>query len=378
MTDIPFNRPHLTGRELQYLQQAAPHLSGDGPFSDRCAQWLEQRTGCARALLTTSGTAALELAMLLAEIGPGDEVVMPSFTFVTTANAVVLRGATPVFVDVQPDTLNLDPALLEPAITERTRAVVPVHYAGVACDMAAIDPIVTRHRLAVIEDAAQGLLSSYRGAALGAIGALGCLSFHETKNVHCGEGGALLVNDPALVERAEVVHAKGTDRKRFMRGQTDKYTWRDVGSSYTASDVAAAFLWAQLEEADRITARRIALWRAYHERFEALEQRGLVRRPVVPADCEFNGHLYYLLLPDRATRDDLIAGLRERGIQAVFHYVPLHDSPGGERFGRVVGPMEVTDAAGERLVRLPLWIDMQDSDVERVHGAVSEILLSRR
>jgi dTDP-4-amino-4,6-dideoxygalactose transaminase len=376
MTRMPFNRPYATGREFEHIREAIEnlHLSGDGPFSHRCAHWLEERTGCELALLTTSCTAALELAVLLAGIGPGDEVVMPSYTFVSTANAVALRGATPVFVDIRPDTLNLDETAVEAAITERTRAIMPVHYAGVACAMDELCALAERHGLTVIEDAAQGAMASYRGAALGSIGALGCLSFHETKNLMSGEGGALLVNDPALVERAEILHAKGTDRRRFLRGQVDRYTWRDLGSSFTASDLTAAFLWAQLQEAEELTRRRMALWRRYEGRFADLEAAGLVRRPVVPSGCDFNGHLFYLLAGDRGGRDRLIAALAEQGVQSVFHYVPLHSSPAGLRYGRVAGSMAVTDDISGRLLRLPLWVGMTSEDVDRVVDAVAGAL----
>ena len=365
---VPFNRPYTTGREFEYIQEAIDngHLSGRGPFDQRCTDWLERRTGTHQAFLTFSCTSALEMATILAGVREGDEVVMPSFTFVSTANAIALRGAVPVFVDVREDTLNLDEALVEAALTERTRAILPVHYAGVSCDMDAICQLAHDRDLAVIEDAAQGLMSSYDGRPLGAIGELGCLSFHETKNVHCGEGGALLVNDPALVERAEVVQEKGTNRRQFFRGQVDKYTWVDIGSSFLTSEVNAAFLWAQLEAAEDITERRLAIWERYHERFAELERRGVVRRPVVPGHCTHNAHMYYLLLPDEADRDHLIRRLGEQGIQAVFHYVPLHSSPAGRRLGRSDRPLPVTDSVSSRLVRLPLWPALPDDEVERI------------
>jgi dTDP-4-amino-4,6-dideoxygalactose transaminase len=367
---IPFNKPYMTGRELGYIAQAHAnaHLSGDGPFTRRCHAWLEQTTGTLKALLTHSCTAALEMSALLADVAPGDEVVMPSFTFVSTANAFVLRGAVPVFVDVRPDTLNIDEGRIEAAITPRTRAICVVHYAGVACEMDAITTIAERRGLMVIEDAAQCILSTYRGKSLGTFGALGALSFHETKNIISGEGGALLVNDPRLVERAEIIREKGTNRSQFFRGQVDKYTWVDVGSSYLPSEILAAFLAAQMEEAEAITERRLRIWNAYHDAFAALETRGLVRRPVVPAHCRHNAHLYYLLLRDLDTRTRFISTLKAAGVHTVFHYVPLHSAPAGQRYGRAAGALPVTDDASDRLVRLPLWLP--DMDQQRVIDAV--------
>ena len=376
MERILFNRPHTTGAELDYIQQAIDngHLSGRGPFASRCTEWLEARTGTPRALLTASCTSALEMAALLAGVREGDEVIMPSFTFVSTANAIALRGATPVFVDIRADTLNIDEALVADAIGPRTRALVAVHYAGVGCELDALGAIASDHGLALIEDAAQGAMANYRGRALGSVGQLGCLSFHETKNVHCGEGGALLVNDPALVHRAEVVQEKGTNRTEFVRGQVDKYTWVDLGSSFLTSEVNAAFLWAQLERAQEITERRLAIWQRYHDHFMELEERGLVRRPVVPKHCEQNAHMYYLLADDRTARDALIDGLSRRGVQSVFHYVPLHSAPAGKNLGRAAGPLPVTDSTGDCLVRLPLWPDMSEEQVEWVARSVSEVL----
>jgi dTDP-4-amino-4,6-dideoxygalactose transaminase len=364
---VPFNRPHMTGRELSYIAQAHQNhrLAGDGPFTAACSHWLEQRTGARKALLTHSCTAALDMAAILAGIGPGDEVIMPSYTFVSTANAFVLRGGVPVFVDIRPDTLNIDETLIEAAITPRTKAVVPVHYAGVGCEMEPIVDIARRHHLLVIEDAAQGLMTEHRERSLGAIGHLGTVSFHETKNVISGEGGALLINDARFIERAEIVREKGTDRSRFFRGEVDKYTWVDIGSSYLPGEIIAAFLWAQLEEAESITARRIELWNRYHERLEACERAGRIRRPVVPAGCRHNAHLYYILLPSLEHRSRLIERLRLRGIGAVFHYVPLHSSPAGRRYGRAAGPMDNTDRLSSRLLRLPLWLGM-DADVADV------------
>ncbi|WP_166209766.1 dTDP-4-amino-4,6-dideoxygalactose transaminase [Cognatiluteimonas telluris] len=358
---IPFNKPYMTGRELWLISQAhaAGHLSGDGRFTRQCHEWLQAKTGCRKALLTHSCTAALEMAALLLDLQPGDEVIMPSFTFVSTANGFVLRGAVPVFVDVRADTLNIDESLIEAAITPRTKAICMVHYAGVACEMEAIMDIARRHGLAIVEDAAQGIFSTYRGKPLGSFGALGALSFHETKNVISGEGGALLVNDPALSERAEIIREKGTNRSQFFRGQVDKYTWVDIGSSYLPGEIIAAFLAAQLEDADAITARRMALWERYHAWAEPLERQGLLRRPVIPADCEHNAHMYYLLLPSLQARTHFIETLRDSGIGAVFHYIPLHSSPAGIRLGRAHGSMSVTDDISDRLVRMPLWVGLE-------------------
>ena len=369
---IVFNRPHVIGTEFAYIEQAISdgRLAGNGGFGRRCGDWLQQRLGCRRALITPSCTAALELCALLADIGPGDEVIMPSYTFVSTANAFALRGATPVFVDIRPDTINLDERLIEDAITDRTRAIVVVHYAGVSCAMGEIMEIAQRRGLIVIEDAAHAPLATFQGHMLGSIGHLGALSFHETKNVHCGEGGALLVNDERFVERAEILQEKGTDRARFFRGEVDKYTWVDIGSSVLLSDISSAFLWAQLERADEITAARMRIWETYHRAFAGLEARGILRRPIVPAHCTHNAHMYYLLLGGGVPRDDFIRSLASDGVHAVFHYVPLHSSPAGERWGRAVGSLPVTELAGDALVRLPLWIDLTDAEIERVISAV--------
>jgi dTDP-4-amino-4,6-dideoxygalactose transaminase len=372
---IPFNRPHMTGRELSYIEQAHQNhkLAGDGPFTAACSRWLEQRTGTRRALLTHSCTAALEMAAILADIHPGDEVIMPSFTFVSTANAFVLRGGVPVFVDIRPDTLNMDESLIEAAITPRTRAVVPVHYAGVGCNMEAVVDIARRRDLLVIEDAAQGVMSEHRGRSLGTIGHLGTVSFHETKNVISGEGGALLVNDERFVERAEIIREKGTDRSRFFRGETDKYTWVDIGSSYLPGEIIAAFLWAQLEEAESITSRRIELWNRYHARLEASERAGRIRRPIVPEDCRHNAHMYYILTPSAEHRARLIARLKARGVSAVFHYVPLHSSPAGKRFGRAAGSMASTDQLSSRLLRLPLWLGLGDDVADTIAAEIQAL-----
>jgi len=372
---IPFNRPYMTGKELWYIAQAHAkgHLAGDGSFTRRCNAWLEARTGAHKALLTHSCTGALEMAAILAGLGPGDEVIMPSYTFVSTANAFALRGAVPVFVDIRPDTLNIDETKIEGAITERTRAIVPVHYAGVGCEMDTIMAIARRHGLLVIEDAAQGIMSTYKGRPLGSIGDLGCLSFHETKNIISGEGGALLVNDPALAERAEIVREKGTNRSQFYRGQVDKYTWVDLGSSYLPSELVAAFLWAQMEEADAITQRRLALWSVYHQWLEKLERTERLRRPIVPKECIHNAHMYYVLLPDLGQRARLIGELREAEIHAVFHYVPLHSAPAGLARGRAGGDLPVTTDLADRLLRLPLWLGLEEHQ-PRVIERIAEVL----
>jgi dTDP-4-amino-4,6-dideoxygalactose transaminase len=372
---VRFNLPYVTGREVAYVQEAiaAGRLAGDGPFTKRCATWLEAHTGCARALLTHSGTGALEMAAILADLKPGDEVIMPSFTFVSTANAVVLRGAVPVFVDVRPDTLNLDETLIEAAVTPRTRAVLPVHYAGVGCEMDAILEVAERHGLVVIEDAAQGVMARYKGRPLGSIGHLGAFSFHETKNLMAGEGGALLVNDPDRAGRAEIIWEKGTNRRQFFRGEVDKYTWVDVGSSFLPGELTAAFLLAQLEDAADITARRMAVWEAYHQALEPLEAAGRLRRPVVPPHCEHNAHMYYLLMPDAASRVRALEKLNGAGYRAVFHYVPLHAAPAGRRFGRVAGPLTHTEAAGECLLRLPLWVGLPPKAVEAVRSLLEAL-----
>jgi dTDP-4-amino-4,6-dideoxygalactose transaminase len=365
---IPFNWPHMTGKELYYIAEAHFNgsLAGDGPFTKHCHNWLEARTGCNKSLLTHSCTAALEMTALLLDIELGDEIIMPSYTFVSTANAFVLRGGVPVFVDIREDTLNLDETLIEAAITPRTRAIVPVHYAGVACEMDTIMAIARRHGLKVVEDAAQGVMASYKGRALGSIGDLGAYSFHETKNVISGEGGALLVNDPDLALRAEIIREKGTDRSRFFRGQVDKYTWQEVGSSFLPGELIAAFLWAQLEEADRITQTRLASWDRYHELLEPLATRGILRRPIIPEDCQHNAHMYYILLAPGIERESVLDKFKAQEINSVFHYVPLHSSPAGQRYGRTHGDLNVTNAQSERLIRLPLWVGITEEQQSRV------------
>lgn len=372
---IQFNRPYMTGKELYYIAEAkfGNMLAGDGPFTKRCHNWLEQNSGCSKALLTHSCTAALEMAALLLDIQPGDEIIMPSYTFVSTANAFVLRGGVPVFVDIREDTLNLDERLIEDAITPRTRAIVPVHYAGIACEMDTIMSIAKKHGLKVVEDAAQGVMASYKGRALGSIGDIGAYSFHETKNVISGEGGALLVNDPKIVLRAEVIREKGTDRSRFFRGEVDKYTWQEVGSSFLPGELIAAFLWAQLEEADRITEDRLDSWRRYHELLEPLETKGFLRRPIVPEGCQHNAHMYYVLLASEIDRQEVLAEFKRNEIFSVFHYVPLHSSPAGIRYGRAHGELEVTVRQSERLIRLPLWVGLSAEQQSRVVDVLDNI-----
>lgn len=373
MIKVPFNKPYMTGKELWKISQAhhIGRLAGDGDFTRECHAWLERQTGARKALLTHSCTAALEMAAILADIRPGDEVIMPSFTFVSTANAFVLRGAVPVFVDIRPDTLNIDEQLIEAAITPRTKAIVPVHYAGVGCCMETISALAQKHRLLVIEDAAQGLMASYRGRPLGTWGDLGTISFHETKNLISGEGGALLVNAEALGERAEIVREKGTNRSQFFRGQVDKYTWVDIGSSYLPGELIAAFLAAQMEEAERITAERRAIWEVYHRGFADLEAQGAIRRPIVPGECEHNAHMYYLLVENLELRQGLIRHLKQRGIDAVFHYIPLHSSPAGRNYGRSCGELPVTLEVSDRLLRLPLWLGVEPH-LEEIMAAVED------
>lgn len=373
---IPFNKPYMTGKELWYIAQAhtAGHLSGDGAFTKQCHAWLEQHIGSHKALLTHSCTAALEMAAMLADIQPGDEVIMPSYTFVSTANAFLLRGGVPVFVDIRPDTLNLDETLIEAAITDKTRAIVPVHYAGVACEMDAILAIAEKHGLWVIADAAQGIMSTYKGKPLEGFGHISALSFHETKNIISGEGGAILINDPQFAERAEIIREKGTNRNQFFRGQVDKYTWVDIGSSYLPSELIAAFLWAQMEEAENLTRRRLSIWNDYHQGFSLLEKQGYVRRPVIPPECGHNAHMYYLLLPDLESRTAFIAAMKKVGIHTVFHYVPLAESPAGRRFSRSHGDLAVTRDISTRLVRLPLWLGLEDRLHDVIEHAVSAII----
>lgn len=375
MAIIPFNKPYMTGKELLYIAQAHAegHMAGDGSFTKKCHRWLETSIGARKALLTHSCTAALEMSAILADIQPGDEVIVPSYTFVSTANAFVLRGAVPVFVDIRPDTLNIDETLIEEAVTEKTKAIVPVHYAGVGCEMDAIMDIARRHNLLVIEDAAQGIMSTYKGKPLGSIGHMATLSFHETKNIISGEGGALLVNDPQLAARAEIIREKGTNRSQFFRGQVDKYTWVDIGSSYLPGEIIAAFLLAQTEEAESITHRRMAIWDTYHRGLESMEREGYIRRPIVPPACVSNAHMYYILLPNSKFRTDLIEKLKTHNIQAVFHYIPLHSSPAGLRFSSINKELPMTDDIAGRLLRLPLWIGLEEYQSRVVDALILEL-----
>lgn len=370
---IPFNAPPVVGTELEYMQAAmsSGKLCGDGGFTRRCQQWMEQRFGSHKVLLTPSCTASLEMAALLLDIKPGDGVIMPSFTFVSTANAFVLRGAKVVFVDVRPDTMNIDETKIEAAINENTRAIVPVHYAGVACEMDVIMALAKKHDLFVVEDAAQGVMSTYKGRALGTIGHIGCFSFHETKNYTAGgEGGATLINDPSLIDRAEVIREKGTNRSQFFRGQVDKYTWRDIGSSYLMADLQAAYLWGQLEAAETINQRRLELWHNYYDAFKPLANKGRIELPVIPADCKQNAHMFYIKLRDVEDRTSFISYLKEAEIMAVFHYIPLHACPAGEKFGVFHGEDRYTSKESDRLVRLPLFFNMTDINQRTVINTI--------
>ena len=362
----------MTGKELYYIAQAhfAGRLAGDGPYTKKCHDRLQTLTTSPKALLTHSCTAALELSALLLDIQPGDEIIMPSYTFVSTANAFVLRGGVPVFVDIRPDTFNIDETLIESAITPKTRAIVPVHYAGVACEMDTILDIAKRHNLKVVEDAAQGIMSTYKGRPLGSMGSFGCLSFHEIKNIISGEGGALLINDPEFNQRAEIIREKGTDRSRFFRGEVDKYTWQEVGSSFLPGELIAAFLWAQLEEADSITKRRIEIWNKYHKGLETLEKKGSLRRPSLSPETSHNGHMYPVLFTSESMRNDALEYLTRNGINAVFHYIPLHSSPAGQRYGRSHGQLPVTDRVSKCLLRLPIYSGLDRAS----QGNIIEIL----
>lgn len=372
---IPFNKPPYTGNEEQYVRDAmrSGKMSGDGPYTRKCHEWFEQNLGCARALLTPSCTHALELAAILIDTQPGDEIIMPSYTFVSTANAFVLRGARIVFVDIRPDTLNLDENLIEQAITEKTKAIVPVHYAGVACDMDTIMAVAERHGLYVIEDAAQGMMSTYKGRPLGTIGHLAAYSFHDTKNYTSGgEGGLLIVNKPEFAARAEILREKGTNRSQFFRGMVDKYSWVDMGSSYLLSDLQAAYLWGQLERAGAINQARLTLWRHYHGALESLQESGHLLLPGVPDECTHNAHMFYLKTAGLEERGALLEHLKQQGIAAVFHYVPLHSAAAGVRFGRFHGEDRHTTACSDSLVRLPLWYGLDSEDAARVATCVEE------
>lgn len=369
---IDFNVPPFLGTETDYIAEAIRNkkICGDGPFTKKCHQWIEEKTGTAKALLTTSCTHSLEMAALLLHIQPGDEVILPSFTFCSTADAFVLRGAKLVFVDIRPDTMNIDETKIEDAITDKTVAIVPVHYAGVACEMDTIMDIAKRHNLMVVEDAAQAVMSEYKGKALGTIGDFGCYSYHETKNYSMGEGGALLIKDASKIEEAEILREKGTNRSVFLRGQIDKYTWVDHGSSYLPSDMNAAYLWAQLQEADKINDNRLASWKKYYDAFEQLEKEGYVQRPVIPAECKHNAHMFYLKAKDLEERTALISFLKENGILAVFHYIPLHGAPAGKKFGRFHGEDVYTTKESDRLLRLPMYYGLTDEDIHKVIDTV--------
>ena len=371
---ISFNIPPYVGTELEYVKQAidAQKICGDGMFTKKCNQWLEERFSAQKVLLTTSGTTALDMAALLCELQPGDEVILPSFTFSSTATAFVLAGATLVFVDVRPDTMNIDETKIEAAITEKTKVIVPVHYAGVACEMDTIMAIARKYNLKVVEDAAQGVMSTYKGKALGTIGDFGCFSFHETKNYSMGEGGALVINNPAYNDRAEILREKGTNRSKFFRGQVDKYTWVDFGDSYLPSDMNAAYLWAQLEKADEINNDRLATWNAYNEAFRPLAAAGKVELPTIPEGCVHNAHMYYLKCKTLEERTAFIEFMKEWDVQTVFHYVPLHSAPAGLKFGRFYGEDVYTTAESERLVRMPMYYGLSSNDLTQIITAVKE------
>lgn len=371
---INFNVPPYTGKEVEYIKQAVENkkICGDGVFTKKCNEWMEERFHAQKVLLTTSGTTALEMAAILCGLKEGDEVILPSYTFSSTATSIVLTGATLVFVDVRPDTMNIDETKIEAAITPKTKAIVVVHYAGMACEMDTIMDIAGRYGLMVIEDAAQGVMSTYKGKALGTIGDFGCYSFHETKNYSMGEGGALVINNPAYNEKAEILREKGTNRAKFFRGQVDKYTWVDYGSSYLPSDLNAAYLWAQLEKADEINDNRKETWNAYYEAFLPLQEAGKMHLPVIPEHCEHNAHMFYVKLKNLEERTAFISHLKEKGVQSTFHYIPLHSAPAGLKFGRFDGKDEFTTAESERLTRLPLYYQITDEDRTRVIECVKE------
>lgn len=372
---IPFNIPPYVGHEMEYLQKACEvnhKICGDGPFTKQCKAWVEEKTGTAECLMTTSGTSALEMAAHLSHIQPGEEVIMPSYTFCSTADAFVLKGAVPVFVDIRPDTMNLDETLLEDAITDKTRAIAAVHYAGVSCEMDTILEIAGRHHLTVVEDAAQGVMSSYKGRALGTLGDFGCYSFHETKNYSMGEGGALLIRDPEKISEAEILREKGTNRSQFFRGQIDKYTWVDYGSSFLPSELNAAYLMAQLDRADAINHARLARWEQYYRLLSPLAAEGRIELPVIPKDCVHNAHMFYIKTRDLEERQALIQALREQGILAVFHYIPLHSSPAGRKFGRFHGEDRYTTRESERLLRLPMYYSLTEENVNDVVSVIEE------
>lgn len=371
---IPFNKPHLTNKEITYISSAHSfgQLSGDGYYTKECHKWLEKHFNTQKAFLTHSCTSALDMMAILTNIKPGDEIIMPSFNFTSSANAVVLRGGIPVFVDIRPDTLNINEELIEEAITPKTKAIFVVHYAGISCEMDTIKKIAKKYNLFVLEDAAQGFLSKYKNQYLGTIGEMGAYSFHETKNVISGEGGALLVNDPKFIERAEIIREKGTNRNKFFRGEVDKYTWVDIGSSYLPGEITAAFLIAQFEKAHQITKKRLAIWSKYFKHLEKLEKSGFITRPSVPKECQHNGHLFYILTKNLNIRDGLIKFLKNKGILSVFHYIPLHSSPAGKKYTRFVGSMSVTTNSSDTLIRLPLFYDITNKEIEYVIDCISK------
>ena len=373
---IDFNIPPFVGKEFEYMKEAVNNkkICGDGPFTKKCNEWIESRFGTKKAMLTTSGSSALDMAAFLCGLEPGDEVILPSYTFTSTANSFVLVGAKLVFVDIRPDTMNIDESKIEAAITDKTRVIVPVHYAGVACEMDTIMDIAKRHNLLVVEDAAQGVMSSYKGKPLGTIGDFGCFSFHETKNYSMGEGGAILINDEKYIEKAEILREKGTNRSQFFRGQVAKYNWVDFGDSYLQSDLNAAYLWAQLEEADSINNNRIESWNAYYEAFKSFEDKGIINLPTIPDGCVHNAHMFYLKFKDLDTRQEFIKYMKENGVQCTFHYVPLHSAPAGVKFGRFDGVDEFTTSESERLVRLPLYYNMNSDDRNTVIEKTIEYL----
>lgn len=365
---INFNVPPYTGKEFDYMREAVENMKicGDGPFTKKCDEWMEKRFKAKKVMLTTSGSSALDMAAMLCGINPGDEVILPSFTFSSTANSFVLAGAKLVFVDIRPDTMNLDEKKIEAAITEKTRVICPVHYAGVACEMDTIMEIARRHNLLVVEDAAQGVMSTYKGKALGTIGDFGCFSFHETKNYSMGEGGAIVINNEKYIEKAEILREKGTNRSQFFRGQVAKYNWVDFGDSYLQSDLNAAYLWAQLEMADEINNNRLETWNTYHEAFKPLEEKGIITLPTIPEGCVHNAHMFYIKCKDLETRQAYIKFMKENDILCVFHYVPLHSAPAGLKLGRFVGEDEHTTPDSDRLVRLPMYYNIAKADLEKV------------
>lgn len=376
---ISFNIPPYVGNEITYIKEAVDSykICGDGQFTKKCNAWLEEKFNAQKALLTTSGSTALDMALLLCDLKPGDEVILPSYTFSSTANAPVLAGAKLVFVDVRPDTMNIDEKKIEAAITKKTKVIIAVHYAGISCEMDTILDIARRHNLMVIEDAAQGVMSTYKGKALGTMGDFGCYSFHETKNYSMGEGGALIINNPAYNEKAEILREKGTNRAKFFRGQVDKYTWVDFGDSYLPSELNAAYLWAQLQVADEINDNRLATWNAYYEAFKPLEEKGYIELPTVPVGCVHNAHMFYIKLKDLEERTDFIAKLKEQGVYCVFHYIPLHSAPAGHKFGRFDGEDEYTTKESERLVRLPLYYKLTQEDRDYVIKCVKQYFEGR-